>query len=109
MSRQAFKRVRRQLKMEVNRQPLPSFAWPGGYPMYYVFTDGGCICPDCVNGNVEEIDAANRGERRYNSHGGWAVDGWDINYESPDLYCDHCNERIPSAYAEDEVEGAQHG
>lgn len=39
MSKQAFKRVRKSLGMEVCRKPLDSFAWPGGYPMFYVFTD----------------------------------------------------------------------
>lgn len=101
MSKQAFKRVRRQLGLEVNRQPLPSFAWPGGYPLFYVFADGGCICPDCVNREIDDIDAANRGERRCNSHGGWAVDAVDVNYEDADLVCDHCGERIPSAYADE--------
>lgn len=100
MSKQAYKRVRRGLKMPVNRNPLDAFAWPGGYPIYYVFTDGGVICPACANRNIEEIDAANRGERRFNSHGGWAIDGWDVNYEDAELACDHCHKPIGAAYAE---------
>ena len=100
MSKQALKRVRRSLKLEVNREPLPAFSGPGGYPMLYVLSDGGCICPDCVNANIDEIDWANRGERRFNSHGGWAVDGFDINYEDADLVCDHCGKAIPAAYVD---------
>ena len=100
MSKQAYKRVRRQLGLEVNREPLPAFAWPGGYQLYYVFADGGALCPDCVNANVADIDAANRGERRFNSHGGWAVDGYDVNYEDADLCCDHCHKPIPASYAD---------
>ena len=102
MSKQAFKRVRKHLKMEVNRTPLDSWAWPGGYPIYYVFADGGCCCPDCANENIEEIDADIKGKRCWNSHGGWAIDAFDINYEDADLYCDHCSKRIESAYAEPE-------
>ena len=103
MSKQAFKRVRRHLKMEVNRTPLDHWAWPGGYPIYYCFTDGGCICPKCVNENIDEIDAAIREPGHFNSHGGWAIDAYDANYEDPDLHCDHCHKRIESAYAEDNV------
>lgn len=102
MSKQAFKRVRRALSLPVCREPLPQWAWPGGYPVFYVFTDGGCICPKCVNANIGEIDAAIRepGVLHRNSHGGWAIDGFDVNYDDAELYCDHCNERIPSAYAD---------
>ncbi len=100
MSKQAFKRVRRSLKLEVNREPLPAFAWPGGYPLFYVFTDGGVICPACLNNNIDQIDEANRTGRGCNSHGGWAVDGVDANYEDEDMVCDHCHKPIPAAYAD---------
>ena len=35
------------------------------------------------------------------TRGGWHIAGADINWEDPDLYCDHTGERIESAYAED--------
>lgn len=98
MSKQAFKRVRKALKLQASREPLPAFAWPGGYPLYYVFADGGCICPKCANDNIEDIDSANKGERCCNSHGGWAIDAHDVNWEDSDLVCDHCHKSIPSAY-----------
>lgn len=109
MSKQALKRVRKSLKLEVSREPLPTWAWPGGYPLFYIFADGGCICPKCANENIEEIDAANRekqkldGSYHRNSHGGWAVDAADVNWEDSSLFCDHCSQRIESAYAEDEA------
>jgi hypothetical protein len=28
------------------------------------------------------------------------VEALDVNWENPDLYCDHCGARIESAYAE---------
>lgn len=99
MSKQALKRVRRALGMEVNRKPLDAFAWPGGYPMFYVFADGGVVCPDCVNENIEQIDQAIRGGGNRNSHGGWAIAAHDVNYEDESLACDHCDKRIESAYA----------
>lgn len=88
--------------MEVNREPLPAFAWPGGYPLVYVFADGGCMCPDCVNANVTEVDAANRGEPLRNSHGGWAVDSVEVHWEGEPLHCDHCGKEIESAYGKEQ-------
>jgi hypothetical protein len=31
----------------------------------------------------------------------WCLVAVDVNYEDNALYCDHCNARIESAYAED--------
>lgn len=95
MSKQALKRVRRTIGLTVCREPLPAFAWPGGYPMYYIFRDGGVCCPTCANDNIESIDA-----ERFNRHGGWALDAADVNYEDTDCRCDHCHELIPAAYAD---------
>jgi len=47
---------------------LPAFAWPGGYPMYYVTTDGCVLCPSCANeAPVEDLDT------------------WDIHFEGQPL------------------------
>ena len=102
MSKQAFKRVRRAIGLEVNREPLPKWAWPGGYPMLYVFADGGCICPDCVNREIAEIDSAMRSKWGNKPHssgcGGWAIAGHDIHWEGEPEICDHCGAEIESAY-----------
>lgn len=93
MSKQALKRVRKTIGLPVCRDPLPAFAWPGGYPVYYVFRDGGVCCPDCANRNIASID-----RERTNSHGGWALAESDVNWEDDNLACDHCHDQIPSAY-----------
>jgi hypothetical protein len=93
MSKQALKRVRKAIGLPVCREPLPAFAWPGGYPIFYVFNDGGVCCPNCANANITEIDAEGR-----NSHGGWALGGSDVNWEDEDMHCDHCHKPIPCAY-----------
>ncbi len=100
MSKQAFKRVRKALGLEVSRKPLEAFAWPGGYPIIYVFLDGGCMCPKCANDNIEEIDAAIReGNRPHSSGcGGWALSHQDIHWEGEPEICDHCGAEIESAY-----------
>lgn len=95
VSKQAFKRVRRECGLPVCREPLPAFAYPGCYPLFYLFTDGGVCCPSCANRNIDEIDQGRR-----NSHGGWLLCGSDVNYEDVDLFCDHCHRPIPAAYAE---------
>ena len=67
---------------------LPMFAWPGGYPIFYVDSGGNVVCPDCSS----ELDD-------------WAehlIVGTDINYEDSGLYCDVCGKAIESAYLESE-------
>lgn len=77
-----------------------AYAWPGGYPLYYVTTDGGALCPKCMNTERAQIFRST-GE---GSRDGWAIEGQDVNWEDSSLFCDHCGDRIESAYAEDEVE-----
>jgi hypothetical protein len=75
----------------------PAYAWPGGYPVYYIMKDNGVLCPDCVNNErPKHLDD------EYPDDDQWIVAGQDINYEDADLYCDHCNEKIECAYCEDE-------
>ena len=70
-----------------------AYAWPGGYPVYYLIQEFekpygtiDCFCPDCtprfLGGNDVVISA-------------------EVNWEDPQLYCDSCQKRIESAYAED--------
>lgn len=71
------------------------YAWPGGYPLYYTTADCGVLCPLCVDAEAEviaEADATNDEQ--------WRIVAVDVNWEDPRLYCDHCDERIESAYAE---------
>jgi uncharacterized Zn finger protein (UPF0148 family) len=71
-----------------NDGQLPTYAWPGGYPLFYLGEDGDVFCPACAN----QIDANPE------------IVHVDINWEDPDLYCEGCSKRIESAYAEDEEE-----
>ena len=61
---------------------LPSFAWPGGYPMFYITEGNSTLCPNCANESDDIID-------------------YCANWEDSNLYCDQCSKRIESAYAED--------
>jgi hypothetical protein len=73
-------------------------AWPGGYPLFYLMGDGETMCPTCVESNLEQI-----GRAEEFSDGSWSAMAVDVNWEDPAMFCCHCDERIPSAYAEDEV------
>ena len=66
------------------------FAWPGGYPVFYVTHDSGVLCPGCVEENREQCSDP------YDH--GWFVIGHDVNWEDPQLHCDHCGNHIESAY-----------
>lgn len=73
------------------------FAWPGGYPLYLLCSDGGTLHFDCARKEARNvIDSIAR-----KSGDGWRVVACDVNYEDTDLYCDHCSKPIESAYGED--------
>ena len=73
------------------------YAWPGGYPLYLVMTDGGALCIDCAKAEYHNIaDSTVKG-----INDGWNAAAADINWEDSDLTCDHCNKPIESAYGDD--------
>lgn len=65
-----------------NNGKLPFFAWPGGYPMFYIDRGGGVFCPDCAETNEGIAD-------------------YGINWEDENLYCDACSQQIQNAYGGD--------
>ena len=84
---------------EFLRESKHPFAWPGGYPRFAVCGDGGVLCFGCVRWERKRIlySLATQCED------GWDVIGFDVNWEDGSLFCDHCGERIKSAYAEEVV------
>lgn len=74
------------------------YAWPGGYPVYFITADGEALSFKAAKEQRREILEA-IATRATSS--GWCVCAADINYEDGSLFCAHTNERIPSAYAED--------
>lgn len=77
---------------------FPAYCWPGGYPLFYVSKKSEVVCPKCANHDMTE--------NAFKDECGNDLDivTADANWEDPRLYCDICEERIESAYAEDEVE-----
>jgi|GEM_PF-2465768 len=73
---------------------LAKYAWPGGYPLFYMTIKENCLCPRCAwEATESDCDYP-------------VVAG--VNWEDPHLFCDECSKRIESAYAEDDVDGCKH-
>ena len=74
-----------------------AYAWPGGYPKFFITADGATLSFDAAKEEKAQIvDALLHGQRQ----SGWYADAVDINWEDGELYCDHTGQRIESAYAE---------
>ena len=73
------------------------WAWPGGYPLFFVTSDGEALSFRSAEQNQQAIcEAIAEGD----TSDSWFVIGVEINYEDAELYCCHSGERIESAYAE---------
>jgi hypothetical protein len=72
------------------------YAWPGGYPLFFITADGAALSFAAVTKEWRNVvDAHLRSDRRC----GWYIDACDVNYEDTELFCDHTGERIEAAYA----------
>lgn len=72
------------------------YAWPGGYPVFFLCDDGAALCCKCVKTERRNILESIARQAR----DGWRVVATDINWEDVDLTCDHCSQPIESAYGE---------
>ena len=72
------------------------YAWPGGYPRFFLCSDGGALSFEAAKSNRRLILESIRDE----DNSGWRIVACDINWEDIELFCDHTGKRIESAYAE---------
>lgn len=76
------------------------YAWPGGYPLYFVMSDGAALsfaaAKDKSN-RREILHAIAHPEYRASD---WRPVAFEINYEDTELYCAHTGEKIESAYGD---------
>ena len=73
------------------------YAWPGGYPIYFIASDGEALSFDAVKENYRHVLYA----MKYLGHfSGWNVVAWAINWDDEDLTCAHSGDKIESAYGE---------
>ena len=69
-------------------------AWPGGYPLYFITSDGASLSFDSVRENLRSVIWS----IRHKVNDGWQVVAVDVNWEDHSLFCDHSSEPIESAY-----------
>jgi hypothetical protein len=67
------------------------YAWPGGYELFFVTSDGALLCHDCVKKEYRSISSAIRDNRS----DGWKVEAITLDNElESEEYCAHCNRAI---------------
>jgi hypothetical protein len=75
---------------------LPAFAWPGGYPIYYLARENSVLCAGCATKALKDEDEMTE----------FKPVASDVHWEGASLFCEQCNKEIESAYgdpgAEDE-------
>jgi hypothetical protein len=72
-------------------------AWPGGYPLFFIASDGEALSFEAVRDNLKSVIHS----MRYEINDDWRIIGCEVNWEYPSLFCAHTNKRIESAYAEE--------
>ena len=82
-----------ELKQALRNGP---YAWPGGYPLYFITRGGDVLSFQAVKDNYRLVLA----DMRAGYPNGWGTEWVGVNWEDDDLFCDHTGERIPSAYGE---------
>lgn len=70
-------------------QPLPAYAWPGGYTIIYYTSDGDPLCADCA-WNACQADEPMAGRDTYD--------------EGPTIYCTDCGATLQSSYGDPDAE-----
>jgi len=70
------------------------YAWPGGYPLFFITEDGAALSFDTVKAEIENVQHSIETD----SNDGWRVATVDVNWFDSNLLCDHSGQRIESAY-----------
>lgn len=101
--RAGYKRTHAEIKTTAQLKATlraGQYAWPGGYPMYFLTSDGGALSFDTVRAELHNVlYSISRGITD-----GWLVVSCDVNWEDSNLCDDHTGERIKSAYGDDSDE-----
>jgi hypothetical protein len=109
---------------------LDAYAWPGGYPVYYLDKNNDVLCPKCAQAILEAVRADallialgafaedEDGELAAPYlHEMWNAIGWessrdvpiryDAHYEGAPLVCEECQAEIESAYGDPDDESEE--
>jgi hypothetical protein len=77
---------------------LGPYAWPGGYPLYWLMADGEACAFDVAK-TERRLMLEAIAHPEYLDHQ-WLPIALEINYEDSELVCAHTGKKIESAYAE---------
>jgi hypothetical protein len=69
---------------------LPAYAWPGGYPMFYLDRENSVLCAKCASKSLADADEVPQ----------FRPVAADIHYEGPSMLCGQCSAEIESAYGD---------
>lgn len=73
---------------QLKRVIRDKYAWPGGYEMFGITSDGAVLCCDCMRKEFRQIAWS----RLHDVNDGWKVEAIGHDGELDDTtYCDHCN------------------
>lgn len=73
-----------------------AFAWPGGYPLFFLTSDSAALCFSCVRKEWRQVVW----DKIHKCSTGWNIEACTVNWEDAELTCDHCSKHIESAYAD---------
>lgn len=73
------------------------YAWPGGYPCFFLMADGEALSFKAAKENRREILFA-LSCRDVRPHDDWLPIAVEINWEDSSLMCAHTGESIETAY-----------
>lgn len=76
------------------------YAWPGGYPKFFVCADGETLSYEAAYENRKEIFRTHLQAPKGYHDAQWTLVGCDINWEDNEMVCAHTGKRIESAYAD---------
>jgi uncharacterized membrane-anchored protein len=74
------------MRLDDGKGNLPKHSWPGWETLHYLDAHLNRLCWACASRNDEFTEP---------------LIASDVNYEDPDLYCDHCGNQIKPEYGED--------
>lgn len=89
------------LAISVKEAIRDKYAWPGGYALRLLMSDGELMCLDCAHSNFREIVKAMRDGLPRDD---WRPASVEIYWEGPSLSCCHCGVDIVSEYGDPEEE-----
>jgi len=86
--RRHFSRVQTVEQFKATLRAGP-WAWPGGYALYLITSDGGALCFDCARAEARNVmDSIQTG-----TSDGWRVVGCQMESDCL-VICDHCAAQI---------------